>query len=142
MSSDPGSPAPASHRSDRLVTVGIAVIAAAQLITAALILITPHWFFENIGTFGVFNGHYLGDAGTMTLGAGLGLLASLKYTALRVGAIGTNLAIISAHAVNHWFDVGNAHPGSNAGISAAVSLTLLVAATAYLLRAATRTAPA
>lgn len=106
-----------------------------QLVTAALILLTPHWFFDHIGAFGVCNSHYLGDAGTMTLGAGLGLLAPLKWSVLRAGALATNLAIIGVHAVNHWVDIGGAHPGSSAVVFVAVSLTLLTAATAFVLKA-------
>lgn len=140
MSSSLGSQLPREDRSDRLVVLGIAAIASAQLITAAMILIAPRWFFDNIGTFGLYNGHYLGDAGTMTLGAGLGLVASLKWPVLRAGALATNLAIIGAHAVNHWVDIGNAHPGSSAGVVGAVSLTLLVAANAFVLKESLRPA--
>jgi hypothetical protein len=120
--------------SDQLVVLGVAAIAGVQLVTALLILLSPHWFFDHAGPFGDYNGHYLGDAGTMTLGAGLGLLASLRWSALRAGALATNLAIIGAHAVNHWFDIGNANPGSSAGVFGAVSLSLLAAATAFVLK--------
>jgi hypothetical protein len=129
-------------RSDQLVVLGISAIAGAQLVTALLILLAPHWFFASVGNFGVYNGHYLGDAGTTTMGAGLGLLASLKWNALRAGALATNLAMIAAHAVNHWIDIGNANPGSSAGVFGAVSLSLLAGATAFVLKEALGREPA
>lgn len=138
MSSLFGPQAQSGERTDQVVVLGIAAIAGAQLVTAAMILFAPHWFFDHVGTFGIYNSHYLGDAGTMTLGAGLGLLASLKWTVLQAGALGTNLAIIGAHAVNHWVDIGGAHSGSSAGVFGAVSLMLLAAATAFVLKEALR----
>ncbi|MFY9265746.1 MAG: hypothetical protein WAO61_10030 [Solirubrobacterales bacterium] len=138
MRSPLGSPAAGVDRPKPRIALGIAAIAGAQLVTAALILLTPRWFFDHIGTFGAYNVHYLRDAGAMTLGAGLALVASLKWRVLRAGALATNLAIIVVHAVNHWVDIGNAHAGSDAGISGAVSLTLFAGFTAAVTLAATK----
>ena len=138
MSSAPIEQARGGGSSDRLVVFGIAGIAGVQLFTAAFIFLAPDSFFNHIGPFGVYNGHYLRDSGVMILGAGLALLASLKWTVLRAGVLAANLAMFGAHAVNHWFDIGNAHPGSNAGVLDAVSLTFFMGFTAVVLRAAIR----
>jgi hypothetical protein len=138
MSSADRSFARGDVRSDRFVVFGIAVVAIIQLVTAAWIVVAPHSFYTQVGAFGLYNGHFLRDAGTMTLGAGLALAASLRWTSLRAGALAANLGLIGVHAVNHWFDVGNAHAGSNAGVSDAVSLTILAAFTAVVMRVAMR----
>ncbi|MBJ7347137.1 MAG: hypothetical protein JHC87_01050 [Thermoleophilaceae bacterium] len=130
----------AATRDDQIVVLGIAAIAAAQLLTAAWILIAPHSFFLNIGPFGVYNVHFVRDSGALILGAGLVLVAALKWPALRPGALAANLAIVAVHAVNHWFDIGNAHTGSNAGVMDALALTVLAATIAFVLRASLRPA--
>ena len=136
MTASPIQQASVGNRSDRLVVPGVAVIAGVQLFTAAFIFLAPESFFEHVGPFGLYNDHYLRDAGVMILGAGLALLASLKWTVLRAGALAANLAMFGAHAVNHWFDIGNAHAGSSAGVLDAISLTLLMVFTAVVMRAA------
>lgn len=127
-----------SGHDEQIVVLGIAAIAAVQLFTAAWILIAPHSFFLNIGPFGVYNVHFVRDSGALILGAGLVLLAALKWPALRPGALAANFAVVAVHAVNHWFDIGNAHAGSNAGVLDAVSLTALAVAIAFVLRASLR----
>ncbi len=130
-------PASVAQRDDplaRLVTPAIAVIAAIQLGTALWMVVAPHDFFEQVGPFGVYNGHYLRDAAAFQGGLGLALAAALVWPALRAGALAAMLATTALHAVNHWVDVGEAHAGSSAGIVDAVSLTVLAVVLAGLLR--------
>jgi hypothetical protein len=129
------------HRdlAERWLVPGIAVFAATQLLTALWMLVAPQSFFRNVGPFGVYNGHFLRDAMTMTAAAGIGLAASLRWAQLRAGALAVTTATFGLHAINHWYDVDNAHPGSSAGIVDAVSLTLAFVLSAGLLRASMRT---
>jgi hypothetical protein len=114
---------------------GIALLALLNLGPALWIVVAPYGFFHQIGPFGAYNGHYLGDAAAFQGGIGLGLAASLRWPSLQPGALATALAFTGLHALNHWIDVNAAHAGTHAGISDAVSLTLLAAFTALLLRA-------
>jgi len=125
-------------RSARLVRPGIALLALVQLGTALWMVIAPHSFFRHVGPFGVYNGHYLGDAAAFQGGIGLALAAALAWPALEGGALAAALAVTSLHAINHWIDVDHAHAGTSAGPGDAISLTLLALATAWLLREALR----
>lgn len=122
----------------RLVTPAIALIAAIQLATALWMVVAPHDFFNQVGPFGAYNGHYLRDAAAFEGGLGLALAAALAWPVLRAGALAATLASTALHAVNHWVDVGEAHAGSNAGIVDAVSLTLLAVVLAGLLHRVVR----
>jgi hypothetical protein len=128
------------HRdvAERWLVPGIAVFAATQLLTALWMLVAPHSFFRNVGPFGVYNGHYLRDAMTMTAASGIALAASLRWAQLRAGALAVATATFGLHAINHWYDVDNAHSGSDAGIVDALSLTIAFVLSAGLLRAAMR----
>jgi hypothetical protein len=134
-SAQPARPAAASAR---LVVPAIALIAAIQLGTALWMVVDPRGFFEQLGPFGVYNSHYLGDAAAFVGGLGLALAASLAWPVLRAGAVAATLASTALHAVNHWVDVGDAHAGSDAGIVDAISLTLLSVVLAWLLRVIVR----
>jgi hypothetical protein len=123
---------------ERAVPLGIALLAAVQLVTAAWMVVAPHSFFDNLGPFGVYNGHYLRDAAAFTGGLGLALGASLRWAALRAGVVAATAGATGLHAINHWVDVSDAHAGSSAGLGDAVSLTVLFAFTVALALAAVR----
>ena len=118
--------------------LGTALLAVVQLATAAAIVLAPHWFFDNIGAFGAYNSHYVGDTAAFQAGLGAALAAALAMPSLRSGALAAAMATTGFHALNHWIDVNNAHPGSAAGIGDAVALTILFLFTALLTRAAVR----
>ncbi len=119
----------------RHLPLGIALLALANLGPALWIVVDPHGFFEQVGPFGVYNPHYLGDAASFQAGIGLALAASLVVPALRPGALVVTLGATALHAFNHWLDVGDAHAGSDAGIFDAVSLTVLAFLIVGLVRA-------
>lgn len=123
---------------DRAVPLGIALLALVQLLTAALIVLAPHWFFDNVGAFGAYNAHYVGDTAAFQAGLGAALAAAVAVPALRPGALAAALATTGFHALNHWIDVNAAHPGSDAGVGDAVALTILFVLTVVLTRAAVR----
>lgn len=119
----------------RHLPLGIALLAVANLGPALWILVDPHSFFEQVGPFGAYNAHYLGDAAAFQGGIGVALAASLAWPALRPGALVATLAVTTLHALNHWIDVGEAHAGSDAGLVDAVSLTMLALLIVGLVRA-------
>jgi hypothetical protein len=96
-------------------------------------------FFDDIGPFGAYNSHYVGDVAAFQAGLGLALAAGLVVPVVRAGALLAALAMTGLHALNHWIDVNDAHPGSIAGVGDAVALTILFVLTAVLTRAAART---
>jgi hypothetical protein len=127
-----------ARRAERAVPVGVALLALVQLVTAVWILLAPHAFFDDIGPFGPYNSHYVGDVAAFQAGLGLALAAGLVVPAVRAGALAAALAMTGLHAVNHWIDVNDAHPGSSAGVGDALALTILFLLTAVLTRAAVR----
>jgi hypothetical protein len=120
----------------RVVPLGIALLALVQLVTAVWITVAPHSFFADIGAFGAYNSHYVNDVAAFQAGLGVALAVSLAVPALRAGALAATLATTGFHALNHWIDVNDAHPGSTAGLGDAVALTVLFVFTAMLTRAA------
>jgi hypothetical protein len=117
------------------------VLGLAQLVPALWIVIAPHSFFDHVGPFGSYNSHYLGDAAAFQAGIAVPLIAAARYEALRAGALAITLAAVSVHAINHWIDVNDAHPGSNADITDAILLTVLALVTIAPLQAALRRQP-
>jgi hypothetical protein len=82
----------------------ILVAGLNYLLTGLALLVAPTWFFENIGTFGPFNRHYLGDLGAFLLPIGIGLLLAARqprqhYLLIAVVATGNII-----HASNHIYD--------------------------------------
>lgn len=119
----------------RVSGLGIAAIAAVQLIIAAWMLFFPHGFHSSVGAFGPYNGHYLRDAMAMFGGLGIALAASVRWPILRTGTLAVASASIGFHAINHWVDVNRDHPGTSAGIVGALSQTALAVLCVVLLRA-------
>ena len=122
----------------RALPIGVAVVAAGYLFPAIWIVVAPHGFFHQIGAFGPYNGHYLGDAAALSGGIGIALAAAVAWPQLRAGALLAALLATGLHTLNHWLDVNHAHPGSDAGVSDAIQLTLLTAFIAALFWATTR----
>ncbi len=71
----------------RILPFGTALIALAYIVPALWIVIAPHGFFNTIGPFGTYNGHYLGDAAALQAGIGVALAAAVAVASLRPGAL-------------------------------------------------------
>jgi hypothetical protein len=88
----------------------LAVFGAAQLVLGALLWLTPGFFFDEIGPYGVRNDHYLGDLATWYLALGAAALVAVRRTAWRLPVLALAFIQYALHSVNHLIDVGDAHP--------------------------------
>jgi hypothetical protein len=86
------------------------VFAVAQLVLGALLWLTPGFFFDEIGPYGVRNDHYLGDLATWYLALGAVALVSVRRVAWRLPVLVLAFAQYALHSLNHLIDVGDAHP--------------------------------
>jgi len=92
------------------VKILLALFAAVQLVLGLLLWITPGFFFDEIGPYGVRNDHYLGDLATWYLALGAVALVAVRRVGWRVPVLALALAQNFLHALNHLIDVGEAHP--------------------------------
>jgi hypothetical protein len=106
----------------------LTVFAAIQLLTGALLWLTPGFFHEEIGPYGVRNDHYLGDLATWYLALGAALLMAVGRSGWRVPVLAVAFLQYALHSVNHLIDVGEADPGwlGPANLVSIVLATLLL----------------
>jgi hypothetical protein len=107
--------------------------AALQLVTGALLWVTPGFFHEEIGPFGTRNDHYMGDLGTWYLALGALVLASVRRAQWRVPLLALAVVQYALHSLNHLFDIGEADP-SWLGPFTFVSVLLLTILLVWMLR--------
>ena len=84
------------------ILVGFAGI--VHILIGLASLLTPIWFFQNIGTFAPFNRHYEGDLGAFLIGLGVGLLIAARDPARQRLLIGAAALGNVVHAFNHTYD--------------------------------------
>jgi hypothetical protein len=107
----------------------VALIAGISFVVLGLVaLVSPRWFFENLGNYPPFNEHFIHDIGSFDLGIGAGLLAALRVAsglsaALVAAAVGS-----SAHAVAHIMDRGQGGDPSHPYVFSVLALILVWAA--------------
>ena len=93
-----------SLKGNAWVRVVIGVVGVGYLLIGLALILTPQWFFENIGPFAPFNRHYEGDLGTFILPIGLGLLSAarepVRHRLFLAVAAGASLL----HAGNHIYE--------------------------------------
>lgn len=74
------------------------------LVTGALLLFAPEWFFLNVGTYPPFNRHYTGDLGAFLLPLGIALLVGARNPNQHRLLIGYAAAGSLVHTLNHLYD--------------------------------------
>lgn len=94
--------------SERSLQVALALIGVINAATGALALIAPDTFFDQIGTYGVENSHYVGDVGAFVLAYGIALLIAIRVPSWRVPVLALGAIYYGLHALNHVFDTGEA----------------------------------
>jgi hypothetical protein len=114
-----------------IVKALLIIVGLSDLFAGLALMLTPRWFFNNIGTFAPYNRHYLGDTGAFVVAIGVALVVAAinptKYRSLiTIGAIASLL-----HFLNHLYGSLFAHeawlPTIEVGVTAA-ALVYVVAA--------------
>lgn len=112
----------------------IAVLGAYHLALGALMALAPRRFFDAVATYGAYNDHYIRDVSTVYLALGVLLLAAASRPGWQAPLLAFAALQYALHLVNHLIDIGDADPGW-LGPFNAVALALVLALTAWLLRA-------
>jgi peptidoglycan/LPS O-acetylase OafA/YrhL len=82
----------------------VGFVGTVHLLTGVATLLTPAWFFQNIGTFAPYNRHYEGDLGAFQLGLGVALLLAARRPERQRLLIGATALGNLVHALNHTYD--------------------------------------
>jgi hypothetical protein len=113
----------------------LAVFGSVQLVLGLLLWLTPGFFFDEIGPYGVRNDHYMGDLATWYIALGAATLVAVRDARWRAPVLAVALLQNTLHVVNHAIDVGNADP-EWLGPANLVSLTLTSVLLAWMLKVA------
>lgn len=117
----------------------LAVLAAIQVLTGALLWLAPGFFFDEIGPYGVRNDHYMGDLATWYLALGAALFVVVRQASWRVPVLAIAFLQFGLHSVNHLIDMGEADP-EWLGPGNFVSLVLVTVLLGWMLRSERREA--
>jgi uncharacterized membrane protein len=118
----------------------LALFGAVQLVLGVLLWITPGFFFDEIGPYGVRNDHYMGDLGTWYIALGVATLVAVRRARWRVPVLALALIQNTLHVVNHAIDVGDADPEWLGPVNL-VLIALTSVLLAWMLNAAREQAP-
>ena len=109
------------------------VFAAVQVLTGALLWLTPGFFHDEIGPYGVRNDHYMGDLATWHLALGAAAFMAVQRVGWRVPVLALAFLQLALHMLNHLIDVSEADPGW-LGPANFVSLLLATLLLGWMLR--------
>ena len=123
--------------SESTLRIAIAVVAAVNLAIGLFAAIAPGSFFEEIGTYGAENGHYVGDVAAFYLAAGVGLVLAVSRPSWRVPVLVLVALWWGLHALNHLGDINEASSDGK-GISDTILIGAGAAAIGYLALVASR----
>src|SRR5687767_11178711 len=115
----------------------LTVFAAIQVLTGALLGLTPGFFHDEVGPYGVRNDHYLGDLATWYLALGAAMFVAVRRPGWRVPVLAVAFLQYALHSVNHLIDVGEADPGW-LGPANLVSIVLATLLLGWMLRTETQ----
>jgi hypothetical protein len=118
----------------------LVLFGAGQVVLGLLLWITPGFFFDEIGPYGVRNDHYLGDLATWYLALGAVTLVAVRRVRWRVPVLALAFAQYALHSLNHLIDVNHAHP-KWLGPANLISLVLTTLLLAWMLNAEREPAP-
>ena len=96
-----------TERTLRLVLLLSGILQVGQ---SVWMIVSPGSFYDAIAGFGTQNDHYIRDVATFGLAAGAVLVAAATRPSWRVPALTLAALWYAAHAVNHLFDINEAHP--------------------------------
>jgi len=122
---------------ERALRAILVVIAAYHVVQGLLALLAPDTFFEEIGSYGVENSHYVGDVGAFVLAFGVAVGIAVVRPAWRAPLLWLGALWYGFHAVNHAFDTGEARSEAR-GWSDTLLIAFGALASAWLARVAER----
>src|SRR4051812_3936322 len=111
----------------------LALLGIYHLLLGIVMVIAPRTFFDQFAHYGAYNDHYIRDVATFYLALGAVMLVAVARTAWQVPVLAFATLQYALHALNHVWDVGDAHPGW-VGPGNLVALVLIGVLTGWLLR--------
>jgi hypothetical protein len=120
--------------SEQSLRIGLVFFGGINFALGIVMMLAPGFFFDNIGTYGVRNNHFIGDLGSFYIAAGAGLLVSVRRPSWRAPLLYVSAAWYALHAVNHLFTIGDDNKGDGRGIADTVAIAIGAAALFYLAR--------
>jgi hypothetical protein len=93
-----------STNGNRWISVVIGIAGVGYTLIGLALILTPQWFFDNVGPFAPFNRHYEGDLGTFILPMGLGLLFAMREPAQHHLFLAVAAGASLLHAANHLYE--------------------------------------
>jgi hypothetical protein len=94
--------------SERALRAVLTIVAAYHGVLGLLALVAPGTFFEEIGSYGVENSHYVGDVGAFFLAFGVAVGIAVFRPGWRAPLLWLGALWYGFHAINHAFDTGEA----------------------------------
>ena len=86
----------------------LAFIAGYHVVLGLMQLFAPGTFFDEIGSYGVENSHYIGDVGAFTLAFGIAVGIAVVRPGWRAPILWLGALWYGIHALNHAFDTDEA----------------------------------
>ena len=111
----------------------LAIFAAVQVITGALLWLAPGFFHDEIGPYGVQNDHYMGDLATWHLALGAAAFVAIGRSGWGLPGLALAFLQLALHSLNHLIDVSEADP-EWLGPANFVSLALATLLVGWMLR--------
>ena len=82
----------------------VAALGLANVASGLSLLLTPLWFYANVGTYAPYNRHFMGDTGAFVLALGVGLLLAAPRLEQHRLLLGVAVLGSALHAANHVVD--------------------------------------
>ncbi len=111
----------------RLGQTAVVVGCLFFVVTGLWAFAAPRSFYENVATWPPYNEHLWHDAGSFSLGLGVGLLLALRRVRGQLAALGAAAAAALAHAVSHVIDYGDGGKDSDPYFLGLLALVLVAA---------------
>ena len=93
---------------ERTLRAVLVFAAVYHVVLGLMQLFAPGTFFDEIGSYGVENSHYIGDVGAFTLAFGIAVAIAVVRPGWRAPVLWLGALWYGLHAVNHAFDTGEA----------------------------------
>ncbi len=93
---------------ERTLKAVLYFVAAYHVVLGAMQLLAPGTFFDQIGSYGIENSHYIGDVGAFTLAFGIAVGIAAARPEWRAPILWLGALWYGLHAINHAFDTGEA----------------------------------